>query len=97
MLRLLTLLLFAFLLSYLVDRQARRFWPRTRDSADRSARGAGEARHATVDGELVPCARCGVRLLRARATRSAGLLFCSEECRSAGEGGAKVERRRHAG
>jgi uncharacterized protein len=37
------------------------------------------AQKPPVQGELVPCARCGVNLPRAEAREAAGSLFCSDE------------------
>jgi uncharacterized protein len=43
---------------------------------------SGEAEVAQkppVQGELVPCARCGVNLPRAEAREAGGALYCSDE------------------
>ncbi len=48
----------------------------------RARRSPGEdevARKPPVQGDLVPCARCGVNLPRAEAREAGGALFCSDE------------------
>ncbi|MGE5640514.1 MAG: PP0621 family protein [Clostridia bacterium] len=37
------------------------------------------AQKPPVQGDLVPCARCGVNLPRAEAREAAGALYCSDE------------------
>ena len=48
----------------------------------RALRAGGEdeaTQRPPVQGDLVPCARCGVNLPRAEAREAGGALYCSEE------------------
>ena len=58
----------------------------------RALRGAAKRRDIAgkpaVEGELVPCARCGVNLPRSEAREAGGVLYCSDEHARLGRPGA---------